>query len=194
MGLSNNTTPFKILAVSSVAFAALSGAAMAQDSNLIEQCREQTDSDAARIACLEKALMQATGNAPQASNAPAAPEAAPPLAAATPSSPEMRTATTSEQPTGIGAEQVNARKKSLEKQREESKARLEARVASLEYDLYNKMIITLDNGQVWKQTDATRINLSKNKSHTVNIKRGAVSGYRLTFNDSKRKIHVKRVK
>ena len=59
---------------------------------------------------------------------------------------------------------------------------------------YKKVIITLDNGQVWEQTDSTRIYLSKKKPpQMAKIKSAAVGSFKMKL-DNGRTFRAKRVK
>jgi len=60
-------------------------------------------------------------------------------------------------------------------------------------DAYGKWIITLENGQVWRQTDSTRFSF-KNSEQWVVVSRGALGSYFLGEPERNRRIRVKRVK
>jgi hypothetical protein len=160
-------------------------AAFAQQS-VVEHCR-QTSSDADRIACLEAALLarepvpqaasQAASPAASQEALPAAPQAAPQAAA------------------GIGAEQVIARSQTRAEKREALAGESGLAVSQYEVIPYERLLITLENGQVWRQikgdTQSVRVNLEKNQ--TVDISESALGGYKLRLNEMRRSIRVERV-
>jgi hypothetical protein len=55
-----------------------------------------------------------------------------------------------------------------------------------------ELIITLDNGQVWRQTDNTRLKLRKDQ--VVIIKRGAFGSFFIRKENTNKRIRAKRVK
>jgi hypothetical protein len=69
---------------------------------------------------------------------------------------------------------------------------LHAHVANAQVDASGKLIVTLDNGQVWSQIDSPPLNL-KNGAE-VRIHRAAMGSYLLTGAESKRSIRVRRSK
>lgn len=100
------------------------------------------------------------------------------------------------EPTGIGAGQVIARTQTQED-----------RIANLErasglpverYDIvpYRKLLVTLANGQVWRQiggdTQVLRVDLKRNQ--TVDIEETALGGYRMRLNEMRRTLRVERVR
>ncbi|MGK2286826.1 hypothetical protein [Pedomonas sp. V897] len=56
----------------------------------------------------------------------------------------------------------------------------------------NGMVITLDNGQVWRQTES-QVLPPVREGDTVTIRRGLLGSYRMTFDRQQRTIAVKRV-
>ena len=60
-------------------------------------------------------------------------------------------------------------------------------------DAYGKWIITMENGQVWRQTDSRRFSL-ENSDQWVVISRGVLGSFFLGEPDRKGSIRVKRVK
>lgn len=52
---------------------------------------------------------------------------------------------------------------------------IDVKVATIKMGAYNNFTITLDNGQVWQQTDEKKMRLSP--GDTVRIRRGAMGGY-----------------
>ena len=57
---------------------------------------------------------------------------------------------------------------------------------------YGELIITLDNGQVWRQTDSTGIKLRKDQ--VVIIKRGALGSFFIGKENKNKRMRAKRVK
>lgn len=150
--------------------------ATAQQS-VIDHCRN-TSSDADRIACLEAALLGR-----EVEPAPAETPADP----AEPAKPEV---------VGIGADQVIARNQS---QQERMASLEEARglgVASYGKVPVGRLLVTLENGQVWRQikgdTQEFRVDLERNQ--TVDIEESPLGGYRLRLNEMRRTIRVERVR
>lgn len=60
-------------------------------------------------------------------------------------------------------------------------------------DVYGKWIITLENGQVWRQTDSIPFNF-RNSEQWVVVYRGLAGGFFLGEPDRNKRIRVKRVK
>lgn len=59
---------------------------------------------------------------------------------------------------------------------------------------YKKVIITLDNGQVWEQTDSTRIYISKKRPpQNATIKSAAIGSFKMKL-DNGRSFRAKRIK
>ena len=56
---------------------------------------------------------------------------------------------------------------------------------------YGEQIITLDNGQVWRQTDSVRLKLVEGQS--VTIKRGALGSFFISKENANKRIRAKRV-
>ena len=70
------------------------------------------------------------------------------------------------------------------------------RVAAYEAGPYGKLIITLENGQVWRQIkgDTQQIKVDLDRNQTVDITESPISGYKLRLNEMRRIIRVERVK
>lgn len=184
--------------------------------NPIEHCRETSDTDKQRIACLEAAIMGLTG----AGQPPAVAEAEPKaeedetaearLAAEergveSDAAEDARLAAAEREaepePTGLGAEQVTARQERKTKEgRERRKEREEAeavreKIADFALTATKKLIIVLENGQVWRQIDGDtqQLNLSRDASYTAEISSGFLSGYELHIPEERRTIRVRRL-
>jgi hypothetical protein len=176
----------------------LSGSVAAQNST-IERCK-QTSSESERIACLEAALL---GKEP-----PSATQgiAATPVEAeeqidppsmkldAGPADDSLESAKTS--PTGIGAEQVIANKRAKGKKKEARREVQGMVIAKYEWVPYERMVVTFENGQVWRQIkgDTKRIRTSLERNQTADITESGFGGYMLRLNEIRRTIRVERIR
>ncbi|MBU2179069.1 MAG: hypothetical protein KJ930_06490, partial [Gammaproteobacteria bacterium] len=59
------------------------------------------------------------------------------------------------------------------------------------FDLRKKLVITLENGQQWRQTDQAQLNIQAGDRCTV--KRGALGSFLLGIEGVNKKIRVRRV-
>jgi hypothetical protein len=73
----------------------------------------------------------------------------------------------------------------------ESIDELEGAVSEVFYSPLKEIIVVLENGQMWRQSDTTRVGTVK-KGDKVLIKKRTLSGYRMTFVRQKRSIDIKR--
>lgn len=180
------------------------GAAAAQNVNPVDYCRENSGGKSERIACLEAAIMTLMSQQTASAPAPEAPEtAAPAPVAELQAEPEepLALAEAEETPSGLGAEQVNAKreresKKAREKKKEKEKAEaVAARIIDFARSASGRLILVLDNGQVWAQrsSDNTNVRLREGETPEVRIRRGAISGYRMEISDPDRTIIVERL-
>jgi hypothetical protein len=191
---------------------------------VIDHCRK-TSSDADRIACLEAALLGRDDGAakpgpaaridPPSQSLDARPadttvdEPAPTPAgidkevssptSAAPSSPSAQRAAPAEpaaEPEGLGAEQVVIRNQSRDGVRRQVQAVRGLRVASYDKVPYERLVVKLENGQVWRQIkgDTQRIRVDLKRNQTVDISEGSVSGYKLRLNEIRRTIRVERIR
>ena len=191
-------------------------AAVAQSQEAIAEC-SKIASTGDRILCLEEALRSLDSDAPPVTEAPAVVDAAPVVGddiataaaaagvAATGESEETEPAVAAEPrpaETGdadIGAEQLEARAR-RNMSREEALASLESahNLAVAEYRTvpYDRLVVELENGQVWRQikgdVQKIRVNLSKNQ--TVDIMESSLGGYQLRLNEMRRIIRAERIK
>lgn len=160
----------------------LSGSALAQQS-VIDHCK-QTSSDADRIACLEAALL---GKDLQAG----------PETQIDPPSMELDAGPAADdvEPAGIGASQVVARNQTREEQLESLEKESGLIVASYDTVPYEKLLVTLENGQVWRQIkgDTQKIRVDLKRNQTVDIEESSLSGYKLHLNEMRRTVRVERV-
>ena len=172
-----------LAAMASLLFA---GTAFAQQA-IIDHCRKAS-SDADRIACLEAALLaREPGPVAEPAESPADPVPAPPAASEAPAAAAV---------TGIGASQVAARTRTAEEERAKLESATGLQVAAYETVYYQRLQVTLENGQVWLQikgdTQNVRVDLERNQ--TVDILESVLGGYRLRLNELGRTIRVQRIK
>jgi hypothetical protein len=168
----------------------------------IDFCRNSSSDDKARIECLEDAIrglmpLAAAENAESAS--PVSPIVRPP-APVVASSDESPAALAP--PKGIGAEQVVARQErdskdrgKLRKERIDKEA-ITARLVDFARTSAGRLILVLDNGQVWAQRagDNQEVRLRDGDTPTVRIRRGMISGYRIEFSSPNTTIVAERLK
>ena len=69
---------------------------------------------------------------------------------------------------------------------------IQAEIVQVKKGAYGQQIITLNNGQVWRQTDSTSLRLKK--GHIVIIKRGAMGSFFIGKENLNKRIRAKRVK
>ena len=177
----------------------LLGGGVAAQNSVIDRCK-QTSSESDRIACLEAALLdKQQPSATQEISATAVDAEAqidPPSMEldAGPSDDSLEPAETL--PTGIGAEQVIANNQAKASQKE---ARQEAQgmvIAKYEWVPYERMVVTFENGQVWRQIkgDTRRIRTSLERNQTADITESGFGGYMLRLNEIRRTIRVERIR
>ena len=180
----------------------LAGATESPD-EIIASCREADDATA-RIACLESALRSvATGAVlPETEPAVSAPNSSPPQAEASdrnPSGVEIvagRAANPgNDDQLDIGREQVEARNMTREQQLAQLESARDLKVAAYSEVPYRRIVVRLENGQVWRQIAGDnqyfRVNLGRNQ--TVDISETPLGGYQLRFNQLRRTIRVERI-
>jgi hypothetical protein len=183
-----------------------------QAADAIEQCAVETD-PAKRIACLEAALRGApvapspvTSKeevvAPEAAEpAPVTPvadtrtETAPPnIIAETPTVPAEPVSSAPE----LGAEQVAARTVTRQNTPSVEVERQVFHVTSTRTVPYEKLEVSLSNGQVWRQikgdNQKIRIPRKYRDGLSVEIWNAPVSGYKMRLTELKRTIRVERLK
>jgi cytoskeletal protein RodZ len=178
-----------------------------------------------RILCLENALRSESAEAPQQTDteesvepaevsvvdAPAEqPESMSPAATETAAAPEAMSAESASEKTdaavapqtaavatGIGAEQVEARQSSRKESAAELASEAGLRVASYKVVPYERLVVELENGQVWLQIkgDTQRFRVSLERNQTVDISESRFGGgYQLRLNEMRRTIKVQRIK
>ena len=184
-------SPFSKRALTPLVVFALAAPAASGQQAVIDHCRN-TSGDTDRIACLEAALMGRERlidtNTRTQVDPPSLELDAGPAADAVEPVPNVA-------PVGIGAEQVIARDQTREdmiEQLEEARGLL---VASYDQVPYERLVVTLENGQVWRQikgdTQSIRVDLKRNQ--TVDITESSISGYKLRLNEMRRTIRVERI-
>ena len=175
----------------------------------IEVCKATSSDTAAEVECLRgviRDLLDLDAAVPDSADAglsadspthPAPEEAASPPAAI-PAAPVATDAVAGEapaEPTGIGAEQVAAKqdRKSDSKRKDKE---VDALVVDFAYTSLGKLVLVLDNGQVWAQRggDTREVRLREGEHTPVVIKRGMLSGYRIQFTEKRRTISAERLR
>lgn len=194
-------------ALTPLCFLVFSNCALAQQA-VVEHCK-QSSTEAERIACLEAALIGKEAQ-PEAAVAPssATPEPASqvdppsmqidagPADAETAEAAEVESSRVKAEPNGIGAEQVIARDQTGEERMEPLKAERGLVVVKYEWVPYERLVVTFENGQVWRQIkgDVNRIRTSLERNQTADITESALGGYQLHLNEIRRTIRVERVR
>ena len=175
---------FKTSIVAGVALGVMSAVspfAAEAPEDVIARCALKVDlSD--RVACLEGAILGAavvTAEEPETAVAVVAPK------------------TEIVEDTSLGAEQVAARAPKKDRSASENERSTFA-VASSRTVPYKKLEVTLENGQVWVQSngDSRDIYVPKRfrDSLTVEIYRASLGGYRMHLKEIKKTIRVRRLK
>ncbi len=95
----------------------------------------------------------------------------------------------------IGAEQL-ARRRGRDDETDPLASASDLVVASFDYVPYDRLQVTLENGQVWLQItgDTQRVRASLRKNRTVDIEESPLGGYKLRLNEMRRTIRVERVR
>jgi hypothetical protein len=157
------------------------------------ECRALTSS-LARLDCYDQAIDAHAAAPSQAAEpetaenpAPLAPTAA--VAATAASEPVLSSGPELSQEDLFGQGEAELRKSVQEATDTEEIDRIEAIVVEVHKSASGKAVITLDNGQVWKQSDSSRARLSVNDK--VTIRRRSFGSYSLY--STKTSIRVKRI-
>ncbi len=167
-------------------------AAMAQPSDL-RACRAITD-DVARLACFDAATAHLDSVAAPVAPRPAAkavPAPAPVAAASPDPAPEVAAKPEVSQAETFGAEDLERAKEKTD----QPLAELTDVVAGVDYSILKKAIVTLENGQVWRQldSDTVRVRTKRSLGKPVVIRQARFGSYLMSI-DGGRSIRVKRVK
>jgi hypothetical protein len=181
---------------------ALPGAAAIADplQDELRVCRGLTD-DEARLICYDAAVDRSRNKSAGRSAAAPPPAPAPIAAGTAPAAAATATATATAASAAGTASQIDQEdlfgKSGDELQRTVEAATgaepvdsLSATVAKLHKYNYDRVLITLDNGQVWKQVDASSLRLRVGDA--VDIERAALGSFMLRKQGSKRSMRVSR--
>ena len=135
----------------------------------IQRCAASASREA-RITCLEDALRELSGD----STPPKPQQSQPPVAA------------------GLGAEQVEDREPSADEA-----ARVRAAVVDFRFVGYRRLMVRLENGQVWRQLDGDRTSVERGlrdaESFEVEMWATRLGGYRMRILPLGRTIRVERL-
>lgn len=170
----------------------LNGSAEAPAPDPIEACRLSASSAEEEIECLRDSIrsrrQEVQVPAPSIAPEKIVPDTIVPTVPETPSA-----------PTGLGAEQVISRQVREGKVvdvptlKDTENSFLVVDFARTERD---QLVLVLDNGQVWVQRmgDAQTVSLQPGEPVSIRILRGALSGYRIWFEEARRTIIAERIK
>jgi hypothetical protein len=164
---------------------------------VVDRCRQASD-DAERIACLEAAILgrgQTKVAGAQTQTDPPSPqlEAG---SADTSNDDSAKAAGAHPGASGIGASQVIARQQSQDDRLASLEEARGLRVASYATVPFEKLVVTLENGQVWRQIngDNQKIRVDGDRNQTVDITESSLGGYKLRLNEMRRTLRVERIK
>ena len=159
-------------------------ASLAVQENPFLRCAAIAD-DGDRLACFDRTAAVLTA-VPAPITGPRAARTEPAPAAAAEPAPAAT----------AGAEPETARRRFGLPQRRAEPDSVSAAVAELSLDRAGKLIVTLEDGQVWRQIggDTTAVRLPRSgTSQTATIRRAALGSYRLRLEPLGRTVRVKRV-
>lgn len=96
----------------------------------------------------------------------------------------------------IGAAQVRARTATPDEREAELQSATNLRVAEYDKVPYERLVVRLENGQVWRQIkgDVQRIRVNLKRNQTVDINESKLGGYQLRLNEIRRTIRVERIR
>ena len=99
-------------------------------------------------------------------------------------------------PRGLGAEQVEARERRGRAEAHTAANTLSARVSRVSVHGYSSLVLTLDNGQVWRQlsADTQRLDPDNAQGSAVTVREGRLSGYLMELEALGRTIRVERLR
>ena len=142
---------------------------------------------AAEIACLRQAL--------EASRKAQAGAAARPDRATAPAAPAAAPAPVAERPAVLGDEQL-PRPASPPRAEQSDPDVVAAAITAWRTDRRGLLVMQLDNGQIWRQDEATDLPVRIDESGQVRVEiaRSGFGGYRMSFTDLGRKIAVSRLR
>jgi hypothetical protein len=156
-------------------------------------CRDLTD-DEVRLICYDAAVDRSKKGAystpaPASGNTPAAPPAEAAGASGTAAASGAAAASISQEAL-FGKTTDEVERTVEEATGDERIDRLTATVTKLQQYAYNKVLITLDNDQVWKQIDTSSLRLRAGDA--VEIERASLGSFMLRKQGSKRSMRVSR--
>ena len=160
--------------------------AVAAEKDPITACRAAHGDDfPARVSCLEAAIQTLTG------------EPAPPASAASEDASPVH-AERAEAPTGLGAEQVLARRSSrgeAPKEDKPPKERITVQISEIVYTRTGRTLFFTEDGQIWRETDSQPVGrrLSTKKQYLAEITQSMFGGYRMDIDGVRRIIKVERL-
>ena len=180
-----------------ISLAATAASAAPKAENLIEACRDESATDADRIACLEGAIVSLAGKKSGKKEKQAATEPAT-LPAAADGAPTIADAS---EPAGLGAEQVKARQRDrsdAEREDKEKKPREVAnvRITEVVYSRAGKALFFMEDGQIWREVDKDDHGrrVSTKKQYSAEITQSMFGGYRMKIDGVVRMFAVERLK
>ena len=96
----------------------------------------------------------------------------------------------------IGEEQVSARGMTEDDKRAALESAENLRVVRYSTVPYRRLVIELDNGQVWRQIkgDVQEIRVDLRRNQTVDITESRLGGYQMRLNEMRRTLRVERVR
>jgi len=158
-------------------------------------CRGMPD-DGARLACYDAAVDRSRQRSADGRDSAAAASPAPVAAAAAQQVPESTAAAAAGAAAPISQEALFGKNTdAVQRSIEEATGNpvldsLSGEIAGLQQVGYDKVLITLDNGQIWRQVDASQLRLRTGDS--VVIERAALGSFMLKKQGSKRTMRVSR--
>lgn len=129
----------------------------------------------ARAGCYDKLAKAILADAPSSSSAPA----------------NRIAATTTPDPASFGRSDAEKRKQLQSSLGVREAAEISAGIAGVRRTPHGKLLVTLDNGQVWRQLDSAKLPLGEGES--VRIERAGLGSYLLQKQAGSRTIRVRRV-
>lgn len=209
-GLSSSRLPWAAVAISLLTCACGSGVSQFDRQAVADtvSCRE-IENDADRLACLDNAsealartlIVRESADGErepyetrgdEAGNTAALASAVPELAPE--ASPDALASGQLDDEAAFGAERLVARAKAKDENRRRA---ISAQIAEIVVDPFEKLTVTLDNGQVWRQlaSDERIVRFSRDTDvYTAEISRGVFGNYFLKIVENGRVIRVRRIR
>jgi hypothetical protein len=178
-----------------IAFTGAAGAAPSLEAS-IGQCAAKTDAEA-RLACYDAVAAQwKTGQVPTTAAAPVAAALRPalpePVAAAAPPAAKPPAVKPILPEAQFGAELLPKEVRQATGQPQEADA-ISAALKSFSYTALGRVIVTLGNGQVWRQIDGDNAKFRAKQGDLITIARGLFGSYNMTVGDHNGLYKVRRV-